>query len=84
MLVHNEPIPANKINQFHEILCATGGRYIGEPIYQVNLKQYRVSYKPGNYANQSKMWKQATTSIREVDSRQWWKKVIRKIKRLAL
>jgi hypothetical protein len=31
MHVSNDPIPKHKMRQFHEILCATGGRYTSNP-----------------------------------------------------
>lgn len=46
MHVSNEPIPKNKMRQFHEILCATGGRYTSNPRDFGDMM--RVDYTPGD------------------------------------
>jgi hypothetical protein len=44
-------IPAAKFSLFHEILCATGGRYLRDPVW-VGLYLIEVHYEPGDYEEQ--------------------------------
>ena len=78
MQVFNEPIPKNKIKQFHDILCATGGRYLKNPVLVGN--EYRVSYAPGDYIRQQKAWRMVTEDISEVRKDQLWRKALRRAK----
>ena len=77
MQVFGERIPAAKMAQFHEILCATGGRYLSEPRAYGDM--YRVDYAPGDYKEHCTRWQRATTSIREVRHDQTWRTVFRRI-----
>lgn len=80
MRVYDERVPKEKLQQFHEILCSTGGRYLYNP--QDYGEFVRVSYEPGNYSLQMKLWEQCTTSIREVKKNQWWRIALRRIGRV--
>lgn len=64
MKIFNDPIPKSKMNQFHEILCATGGRYISNP--RDCGEVYRCDYMPGDEIKQRELWKLATLDIIEV------------------
>ena len=55
MHVSNDPIPKNRMRQFHEILCATGGRYTNNPRDCGDVM--RVDYVPGDYRAQSVAWR---------------------------
>ena len=63
MRVHNEPVPKEKLQQFHDILCSTGGRYLNNPREVGGV--YCVDYEPGDYARQCKAWKQVIIPIKE-------------------
>lgn len=75
--IRNQPVPLNKMGQFHEILCATGGRYLGNP--QRNRAEYRVSYIPGDYEAMCMAWSLVTQEIRETRKDQPWRKILRRI-----
>lgn len=74
-------IPKEKFEQFHEILCATGGRYKGNP-YDAGSRVY-VVYEAGDYVAQCEAWNRCLQGVNEVQSTQWWKRVVRRVK-LAL
>ncbi|MBD3353630.1 MAG: hypothetical protein GF364_19255 [Candidatus Lokiarchaeota archaeon] len=62
--IRNMPIPRRKINQFHEILCACGGYYLGNPIEWPD--EYRVDFNPGDYRRFHKKWSLVTKDIIEI------------------
>ena len=70
-------IPKNRMQQFHEILCSTGGRYLCNP-FQIG-DRVEVRYDPGDYEAQCEAWKRITTPIRETYKNQWWRKLLRRI-----
>jgi hypothetical protein len=73
---HNQPVPLDKIKQFHEILVACGGRYIGEPTKFEN--EYRVSYQYDDVQAQNThnfRWSRIYTPIEEKRTDQWWRKL---------
>lgn len=78
MQVFNEPIPKAKFEQFHEILCATGGRYLGNPVNCGDT--VRVNYEPGDYRAHSEAWLRCTQAIREVRKDQWWRQLLRQLR----
>lgn len=80
--VHNEPIPRNRLRQFHEILCRTGGRYLSTPRDCGDV--FRVDYAPGDYQLQAQLWQQCTTPIREVHRNQWWRVMWRRLVNLKV
>ena len=65
--IHSQRIPAAKMKQFHEILCATGGRYMRNP--RLLGEDYLVDYKPGDYVSMCSMWQSVTTAIVETRKR---------------
>jgi hypothetical protein len=71
-----ENIPAEKLEQFHEILVATGGRYLRNPFPLWSVVQ--VHYEPGDYAAQREAWARCVTPIREARRDQWWRKTLRR------
>ena len=77
MHVSNDPIPKHKMRQFHEILCATGGRYTSNPRDCGDVM--RVDYAPGDYKAQNEAWRRANTEIKEVRKDQWWRRVLRRM-----
>lgn len=76
MHVSNEPISKSRMRQFHEILCATGGRYTSNPRDCGNVM--RVDYTPGDYKAQSEAWRQITSDVKEIRKDQWWRRVLRR------
>lgn len=76
---YNEPIPENKMRQFHEILCATGGRYISNPEYYPNLGEWRVSYTHGDYAAMNNAWRMVNQDVKEVRKDQRWRRMLRRV-----
>lgn len=82
MKFHNEPIPDGKLTDFHEILCACGGRYLRNPIEAPDQwGRYRVDYA---YADTEKAnehqrrWRRVTEDVSEVHRNQWWRVLLRK------
>lgn len=75
--VTGDPIPINRIRQFTEILGATGGRYLRNPIKYGEV--YRVDYVPGDYNLQNKRWNRVNTDIKEVRKDQVWRTIIRRL-----
>lgn len=84
MHVSNEPVAINKMKQFHEILCATGGRYTSNP--RLSGDVYRVDYTYEDIQAYKKFcdaWNQLNTSIVEIRRDQWWRKMLRRTKYLV-
>lgn len=77
MRISNDPIPKNRMRQFHEILCATGGRYISNPRDCGDVM--RVDYEPGDYKAQCEAWRNCTEIVREKRKDQWWRKAWRRL-----
>lgn len=69
-------IAAVDFGKFHEIMCATGGRYISNPVHVVD--GVKVHYSPGDYAAECKAWEQYNTPIREVRVDQAWRRALRR------
>lgn len=76
-----EYIPAEKFAQFHEILVATGGRYLRKPFPL--WSHVEVHYEFGDYVAHQQAWMRCTTQIREVRRDQWWRKIMRRCGLLA-
>lgn len=68
-MIVTEYIPAEKLCQFHEILCATGGRYLRSPL--LLGQRVKVHYEPGDYKAQCKAWRRCLTPIRETRRDKW-------------
>ena len=77
MHASNDPRPKNRMRQFHEILCATGGRYTSNPRDCGDVM--RVDYAPGDYKAQSEAWRRITSDVKEVRKDQWWRRVLRRM-----
>ena len=77
--IYNQPIPEHKIGQFHEILCATGGRYLRNPWQYSKGCEYRVSYLVGDHEAMNKLWQDVTQGISETRKDQWWRKLLRRL-----
>lgn len=75
--ISNQPIPINRIRQFTEILGATGGRYMRNPILSGEV--YRVEYVPGDYSLQNKRWNRVNSEIKEIRKDQLWRRVLRRL-----
>ncbi len=74
-MIVTEYIPKERFQQFHEILCSTGGRYTREPFYLWTTVE--VQYEPGEDTMEA--WHRCTTPIREKMSNQWWRVILRRI-----
>lgn len=79
--VSNQSIPLEKLGQFHEILCATGGRYLSNPV--IGVTHARVSYTPGDYQAMNRAWRRCNTPIVEKNKNQWWRIAGRRVTELA-
>lgn len=77
-MVIQEYIPVARMGRFHEILLATDGRYLRNPL--LIGETYQVDYEPGNYAEQSVLWQRYITPIREVRRDQWWRRALRRLR----
>lgn len=75
-VVISEVVPAARMRQFHEILCAHDGRYLGNPF--VWDDKVHVRYAPGDYVAHSRAWQRCTVPIRETRSDQWWRVALRR------
>jgi hypothetical protein len=75
--ISNEPIPKNRMRQFHEILCATGGRYTSNPRDCGDV--FRCDYVPGDYKAQSDAWLLITKTVNESRKDQLWRRLLRSI-----
>lgn len=78
MIIRNSQIPRDKFQQWHEILCATGGRYISNPRdcgYVI-----RVDYIPGDHQSEVEAFERCRTQIREVRRDQLWRRILRRIR----
>ena len=78
--VSNDPIPAHKLGQFHEVLCACGGRYRGNP--RDCTKQegvYRVDYSYDPTTGFDERWRRCIEDVREVRKDQWWRRMLRRL-----
>lgn len=75
-MIVTEYVPSEKMGQFHEILCATGGRYLRDPLPL--WQRVEVHYEPGDYIAQREAWARCMTPIREVRRDQWWRVALRR------
>lgn len=78
--IHNESIPKEKMKMWHEILCATGGRYLENP--RDCGEVMKVSYAPGDYKAQCDAWNIIITPIKEKRSDTKLKTYFRRFKAL--
>lgn len=78
LIVKNQPIPADKMRRFHEILVSTGGRYLCKPLRIGD--SYIVDYTPGDYEEHSCLWQSYITPIKEVRRDQWWRRILRRVR----
>lgn len=79
MQVSNQPVPKEQMRKFHEVLCATGGRYVNNPRDCGDIM--RVDYVPGDYKAQCEAWARATQDVKEVRKDQLWRLLIRRVRR---
>lgn len=76
--IHQHRIPANRLRQFHDILCSTGGRYLRGPLRVGNI--VIVDYEPGDYEAFTEAWSRVTIPVRELRRDQWWRRWFRRIR----
>ena len=77
----SESVPRQKMDQFHGILKACGGRYLHNPIEIGDV--FCVSYEYEDVRNSNehgKRWRRATEDVREVRKDQWWRKLARRFR----
>ena len=78
--VSNDPIPANKLGQFHEVLCACGGRYRGNPRDCTKHEGvYRVDYSYDPTTGFDARLRRCIEDVREVRRDQWWRRLLRRL-----
>lgn len=77
-----ERIPHNKMRDFHLILVANGGGYIGNPLKMQEswLTTYYLSEQLQDQKNFYSQWNRIKTPIFEVRKDQWWRVLGRRIK----
>ena len=66
-----------RMRQFHEILCATGGRYIRNPRDCGDV--IRCDYVTGDHLAQTLAWRRITEDVREIRKDQWWRRMLRRM-----
>jgi hypothetical protein len=74
--VHNDRIPKDKMQQFHETIGSTGSRYLHNPIESKDC--FIVSYAPSIEFCQ--VWNPYLTSVIEVNKNQIWRTFLRRVK----
>jgi hypothetical protein len=74
----SEFIPKEKFSQFHEVICATGGRYLHNP-FEVG-QTIHVVYSPG--IDHNKLWNLYTEDVVEIRKDQKWRIFIRRFFKL--
>lgn len=80
--VYNEGVPAGKMGQFHEILCACGGRYRGNPRDCAKSEGcYRVDYSYDPASGFGEKWGRCLTDYREVRKDQAHRRLFRRLMR---
>lgn len=77
-MIITEYIKKEKFSQFYGILCATGGRYLRNP--EPLFSSVAVYYEPGDYKTQCEMWVRCNVAIKEVNTTQWWRILVRRLK----
>lgn len=75
-IIVSERIPAEKFSQFHEILGATGGRYLMNP-HPLGA-WVSVRYEAGDYRAQSEAWNRCLSCPREIRRDQPWRVALRR------
>lgn len=76
-IIVSDKIPKHKFSQFHDILCATNGRYKENPKLIGNFVY--VVYLTGDYQKQCDLWHSVTTNIVEKRKDQYWRKILRNL-----
>lgn len=76
-MIVTEYVPVEKMKQFHDILCATGGRYVRDPLELFGT--FEVCYEPGDHAAQREAFDRCVTPIKEVRRDQWWRVLLRRV-----
>lgn len=76
----SEYIPAEQFAKWHEVFCATGGRYIKNPVRIKDM--VLVDYEEGDSAKRYLMWLEAQKSFLEKDSspKTWFGKFFRRFR----
>lgn len=77
VIVTGHRVPLAKLAQFHEILCATGGRYRGNP--QHVGEEVVVNYEAGDYNAQCLAWHRCVTPVIEKRRDQPWRRLLRRL-----
>lgn len=71
-------IPSRKLWQFHEIMCATGGRYNRNPLW-ISDDTVEVCFQPGDYMKMQQALDRVMVDITEIRKDQWWRKILRRV-----
>jgi len=75
----SESVPRGKMEQFHEILKACGGRYLANPFVVGESVVVHYEYERVEACNEhGSRWRRITEDVREVRRDQWWRKLVRR------
>lgn len=76
MITSTDYIPKNKFQEFHKILCSTGGFYLQNPI--ILGEKVFVNFEYGDYKQHCHLWDRLNTEIKEVRYDQKWRIFLRR------
>lgn len=76
---YNWIVPINKVSQFHEILCATGGRYLYSNLFRFDKHEnvYRVDFIEGEHT--CLKFERCLQDVKEKNSTQKYKYIFRRM-----
>lgn len=82
-IVVTDRIPVEQFGKLHQVICATGGRYLQTVVH--NDRYVYVHYEIGDVEQHQRMWRQLTTPIKEVRSdgrlQTIWRRIVNAFKR---
>lgn len=74
-MIISTSIPISKWNQFHEIVKATGGRYLCDPLRLTDCVMVRYETGPETESR----WLRCIEDVKEVRKDQWWRRLGRRL-----
>jgi len=78
MKVYNKRIPVDKFKLFHEALCANNGRYLASPRREAVGKHFSCDYEIENSDKFNLTLNRIFNKFVEIDSSQWWRRILRR------
>lgn len=82
MIEITDSVPLHRYKQWHEVLCATNGRYLSNP-YKTEYSMI-VHYTPGDYNKQLDLLSTLNLKIKETDNRAWYKTCFNRFKSIFI